>query len=267
MRALAVWMLALSGCGGCNSDGLVDNPCMNLDEQACGAKAGCVADYCYECACTPSFVACRAASDPQTQCPQLGCAPACGCDGLDEAACQAAAPSLGCTAVSCPDCDGKLTLYAGCYGPTEGEPFCPPPTCKDRCRTRSDCGQIEECLAPGAQPGCGPCINLPTCTSDSDCSTGVCDVPECMCGPAHKSCLDGCDVLGCPAGQTCGSNLRCQPQACPCPANFDCTAAGTCARHPCSTDADCGGAFCVESEPFGATACFAQMGMCVPIPI
>jgi hypothetical protein len=97
--------------------------CAMLDEASCKSTSLCVADYCQECSCTPTFVGCRTTSATRTPCPGLGCLqPAC-CTGLDERACQAAAPSLGCTAEYCPDCQGGQR-YVGCAGPNEGAQAC-----------------------------------------------------------------------------------------------------------------------------------------------
>jgi hypothetical protein len=277
MRWVVVCVVA-SGCGGCNSEGLNDSPdgaspdaavmtCAGLAEAQCKAAPGCVADYCNLCGCAQQFTACRATADAPTKCPWLGCPVGICCDGADEPTCRAHS-AQGCTVTMCPDCDGNLTIYGGCTGPTAGEPACPEPKCPGRCHIKNDCSGFEECVAPGAFAGCGICAppGVP-CTSDSDCAgvrQQICDVGQCACTGA-KSCIDGCDVTGCGVGEVCGSDLRCKPQSCPCPANFDCTSAG-CIRHACSTDTDCPGAFCVESQPFGPTACFSQLGTCEPEP-
>jgi hypothetical protein len=138
--------------------------CTKLNEASCKGVATCVADYCYECSCTPTFVGCRAVSATPTPCPGLGCQPACGCTGLSESACKAAAPSLGCTADYCPDCHGGQT-YAGCSGPNEGAPFC-----ANNCPAILDGGvDAGSCSSScvGGGPGCNKCA--PACANGQIC--------------------------------------------------------------------------------------------------
>src|SRR5262245_47299123 len=47
--------------------------CKSLDELACHNAQGCIADYCEQCSCTPTFVGCRAIGAGKIPCPGLGC--------------------------------------------------------------------------------------------------------------------------------------------------------------------------------------------------
>ena len=135
-----------------------------------------------------------------------------------------------------------------------------------QCRTMNDCNgsmQFEECLPPGASPGCGICFSPPTtCESDADCAAqgpaAICVSPPCAC-PDVQTCVQGCteDAM-CGAGETCGPTHRCEPEACAstsdCPTNFGCSG-GACQRLTCAVDATCSG-YCVDG------LCYDTPGTC-----
>ncbi len=252
MRKLLVCAALAAACssnalptGSDGGGGVVDlagggDPCTGKTEADCKNSQACVADYCFACSCVDAYAGCRLASAPHVPCPALGCAqPFCGCEALTTPdQCQAAPPSMGCTAVFCPDCDGHLTNWAGCFGPNAGAPFCPPPSCPGRCRDQNDCISVEFCFAPGQQIGCGICIQPSmSCTSDGQCGPGqVCEVAPCTC--------DG--------RIPCGS----------CPPHFLCDPAGWgCTRQTCNTDFDCGVGFCVDG------GCYDSLGFCSYPPV
>jgi hypothetical protein len=252
--------LSTGGDGGGGGDGGHD-PCAGKTEAQCQNSQACVADYCFNCTCTPGYAGCRLPTSAPPQCPALGCPqPFCGCEGLSELQCLAADPSMGCTATYCPDCDGKLTIWNSCGGPTSGAPFCPPPSCPGRCRAESDCAMTGGfCYAPGEPLGCGICMQPPPCMSDAECGLGdICAIAPCTC-TGESSCTPGCSSTGCPEGQTCGSSNHCIPLTCgQCPPHFLCgpTSSGACVRQTCNADFDCGFGFCVKGE------CYDALGMC-----
>ena len=243
------------------------DPCVGLDETSCKANGQCVADYCTECSCTPTYVGCRLPTSPQTMCPALGCPqPNCNtCDGLDEKSCIASESTLGCTPDYCPDCHGGQS-YVGCSGPNEGTGACPA-LCPAGCESTSQCSNGQVCFAPG-QPLCGgACMIPPPCTSDGDCSNGqICDFPICSCNGSMKGCIPGCNSDGdCQEGQMCDGTHHCVALSCnfpahACPVGFDCVNGQTCIRRSCSSDSDCAGAFCVDGQ------CYSSLGMCSFLP-
>jgi len=171
------WLLLL-GLAACNSDALHEGgsdggDVADLGQPVCDGKTeaectgGCVADYCQFCGCGQSFVGCRATTDAPKPCPALSCPAGICCWGLNETQCKASDATLGCTAVSCPDCDGKLTLYQGCFGPAMGAPACPALICPARCTHNADCRPNEFCQPPGSTWS-------ESCLSDGDCGGGWC---------------------------------------------------------------------------------------------
>lgn len=175
--------------------------CATLDPATCRATAGCVADFCDSCTCTPTFVACRAESASMTACPVIEC------PTLPPACCRADG-----------DCKGAF-----CATPDD------PPGCGICRQVKSSCAVDLDCrataLGGGGVPICEPvacacspaseCV--PGCTSDTECATGeTCEVAEGRCRP-----------------QACGASAACPP-------DFDCGASG-CARRTCVDDAECDG--------------------------
>jgi hypothetical protein len=234
--------------------------CVQLDEKSCNAaKGACVADYCYACSCTPSFVGCRRVDQGQQPCPDYDCAqPQCECSGLGESACKAASSTLGCTNLYCPDCKGGQ-YYSGCVGADELG-ACPAVCPADGCRSDKECSMGQYCLAPGAtQCGGAPRI-CEECANDQECGAGnICDFVPC-CASGGKSCTTGCSQTGCAEGETCGSSNHCIPTYCTtsaqCPAHFECNSANNCQRRLCNDDGDCPGGFCVLNQ------CFSSLGSC-----
>ena len=242
--------------------------CHSLDEKSCAATGGaCVADYCLECSCTPTFVGCRLPTEPQTTCPGLGCAqPNCSCDGLSESECIASESTLGCTPNYCTDCEGG-EIWNGCTGPNEGAPACPGVCPQMGCHDQSECSGGQECLAPGASAGCGICKQGDGCTSDGDCAPGeICGFDPCVCTGNGMSCGPGCSQTGCPDGQVCNQTDHCADIPCSdtsqCPTFFTCIfppGPGNphCQRMGCGHDADCGaGGYCVQGQ------CYSTLGTC-----
>jgi hypothetical protein len=234
--------------------------CSGLDENSCKATAGCRADYCQECACSPTYVGCAVQGSPQTTCPVFECPVIqCGCAGLDEQSCIA---NKSCTPNYC--ACGSMSTFSGCTGPGDPVPLCE--LCQASCRASGDCtnsGGV--CVAPGEQVCGGVC--RAACTADTQCITGqVCDY-GCNCGSTTgKTCVATCTASSCPTGQTCGADGHCAAIGCntsgSCPANFDCVVpvdrgSPHCQRRACTGDTDCGaGAFCVDG------ACYASLGSC-----
>lgn len=130
------------------------------------------------------------------------------------------------------------------------------------CREDEDCkGNGEYCAVEGPSYCGGAGCLLTACSSDGDCqSMGlyVCEPVDC-CGGTY--CIPGCDGDDpCPVGQTCTADSHCVAQSCTseaCPPNFDCGAGAdpTCARRPCSSDAECDG-YCVLGS------CYDKLGFC-----
>ncbi len=239
--------------------------CQGLDESACIAEgATCVADYCFECSCTATFIACRAPSDPQTMCPLSNCAqPDCQCQGLDESECISGEQSLGCQPQYCPDCHGGQT-FSECLGAGSGGGACPDLCPVETCHDQSECTGGEECVAPGQPAGCGIC-NPDGCVDDGGCANGeVCEVTDCSCTASGKSCVDSCLDAGCPDGQTCAANGHCLAIPCSgsgqCPSFFSCVSQ-SCQRSSCASDGACPGGFCVDA------LCYSTLGSCtIPPP-
>ncbi len=244
------------------------DPCEGQSEAQCQQMQACVADYCTECSCTPTFVGCRLITSPPTACPALGCAqPNCGaCESLDESQCKAAEATMGCTPFYCPDCQGGQT-FQGCLSPGAGAGACPQ-VCANGCRSQSDCSSLGQvCLYPG-QPLCGgACMVPPTCNDDAFCQANgggpnmICDYPQCGCG-GQKGCIPGCATPSdCPDGQTCSATHHCVNFACgSCPAHFVCASDGSCQRQTCNVDGDCSSGYCVDG------GCYDSLGTCSFLP-
>jgi hypothetical protein len=149
--------------------------CKTLDEASCKGAAACVADYCEECSCTPTFVGCRAEGDGKIPCPGLGCAqPFCCRDQSD----------CGMSALICMRPDD----------PHSGIQIDPPSVCSDR----AQCTVGQACIGGHCDTdtscpklGCGPglvcdlddnaiaaCVPL-SCKSDVDCDRGFCVLGSC----------------------------------------------------------------------------------------
>ncbi len=207
----------MTGDGGTPGDGGAP-ACSVLAEAECTQRSDCTADYCQGCTCGLNFAGCRANAAGRTPCPALGCPqPICGCHNDSE-------------------CTGGIGF--------------------------------ETCSPPGATLCGGACrIPLDTCMNDSDCAntTGgpfICEPVPCACSP-DRECVPGCkDSSDCQTGFECGPDARCVPQSCAgvaCPPNFACTTTGTekrCSRKTCTSDAGCGGGYCVNG------ACYGELGEC-----
>jgi hypothetical protein len=174
---------------------------------------------------------------------------------------------------ACVGCDGAMFCSAGpCPGlfcsPRDGGPDAALDGAAG-CRKQADCASPAQCSSPvAALPA--PSLPLPNlggssgCDADVDCAPdGGNRVCSAICGGncsnvCESGCADG--AFACPAGSTCAASHRCEPAACssaaPCPALFDCTQ-GTCTRRTCSTDGDCGSAYCVLGQ------CASTLGLCV----
>jgi hypothetical protein len=271
LLTIASALLALLFYAGCNSGGLEQlgdgggaQDCRQLDEKSClAAGSACVADYCYACACTPSFTVCRRPSDAQTTCPLYGCPrPLCECNGLSENDCLSAQPSLGCSPSYC-YCSGNK-FFGGCADPG-GDAICPLSCPVETCHDRQDCQNGWFCRAPGESAGCGVCRPATDCSDDSMCAAGeICAFDLCVCNYSGNGCFPGCAQSGCAEGQTCGNNNHCIPTFCQkpsdCPAQFDCSA-NQCQRKACSSDSMCPNGYCVKDY------CYASFGVCTaPVP-
>ncbi len=145
------------------------------------------------------------------------------------------------------------------------------------CHAVADChGRgICEPAPPSSDPGCGiPPSRVEACKVDSDCKPGeACNAFRSGCEVGHR-CEARCETAGCTDGWACGKGGRCAPRLCP--AAWDCGDYGTChppasgegplqggrdwhgcVALPCSRDADCPCAHCVNS------ACTPIPGRCI----
>lgn len=171
--------------------------CAGLDALSCRAAAGCVADFCDSCTCTPTYAGCRDAADPMAQCPILDCpTPSCCHDDGD------------CTNISCVTPDDP---------PTCG--ICQPVT--SQCATDQQCQSLAAGI--GAVPICEPipcacspanqCV--PGCAVDADCDEAeTCDVARGRCG-----------AQACSVATPCPANFDCTAGSC---ARRSCTTDATC---------------------------------------
>lgn len=173
-------------------------------------------------------------------------------------------------------------------GPIDAGPCAPaPPPSGAPCHSSADCdsSRFEMCYAPGASPGCGPCVPpTRTCATDADCvlgdgSTGICQsyVDPCShpfaCGAGgdltSTRCIPRCTTdASCGEGMHCNADGTCRAQTCMegyvCPMFTQCgdLAGGDahgCVRQSCSVDGDCGcGGACLTGS------CFDTLGACMP---
>lgn len=174
--------------------------CNGLDEAACQQNPACAADRCTNCDGVDGFVSCRGANEPPGACPAVAC-PAPVCVGRDLVACLSSPADLKCSAASCTDCSGANT-YAGCYGPADPKPACPPLACQDPCNGLGevDCASRMDCEANY----CKSCSSVQVfigCTQASD--------PPLACPPLNcpLACKDLMDQQSCSARPDCTVNF------------------------------------------------------------
>jgi hypothetical protein len=192
------------------------DPCSGLSESACKADSRCRANYCDRCQCAPGFSSCTLASDKEipscwiTQCP----VPSCTCQGLDEASCNAAPPTLHCWAHTCWDCHGD-PIFGNCGDPGSDPDHGACPVCPPACNYDTDCPAGQRCQPP-AGPVMGSCTVTSDCAEGGACVAGMCvpqscsaasDCPnvnfDCVVPPLASGgeCLRvSCQQLGCPIG-------------------------------------------------------------------
>ncbi len=192
-----------STAGGTGGAGGGSNACAGLDEATCLAAAGCVADHCFTCSCTPSYRGCRPSTAPMLDCPQVGCAqpPCCHANAECSGPSSCAAPG---TPFGCGTCNidpGDCTDDAMCGA---GQ-ICLPilcscnaaQRCEPGCTAATPCGQGLECSG-GTHPRCV----VKYCTAPADCGPGFnCINMRCVrracaadseCGPTGTSfCVNG----------------------------------------------------------------------------
>ncbi len=177
--------LGANGDGGGNVDlrGVdFGTSCNGLNEQLCAAAAGCVADYCFNCSCTPTFNGCRAPNVTPLPCPALGCPqPLCCHDQKD--------------------CS-QNGLF--CVAPDQDIPQCG--VCQ---QPLNPCTEDKHCAnsgIPNAICGNSPCVCGQTCVAGcaltADCREGE------ICQPNHhcraRTCAEGCTQnFICSGGTTC----------------------------------------------------------------
>ncbi len=181
----------------------------NKTHAACAAQAGCVADTCTACVCTPSFAGCRGISDAQTSCPAVGCpSPQCchnssDCGGSGNSFfCELPPGSVQCGA--CSTVPGTCTQDAECPATQEGPAICAPIACA--------CGGS---VGKSCQVGC---------TSDDSCGDAQ------RCGTDHRCAPRPCD-------STCVGNYTCNASTCvrkPCTSDSACAIPGYCVNGACS---------------------------------
>jgi hypothetical protein len=141
-------------------------PCNGLDEAACDAAPGCVADH-----CCGGFAGCRSDNDVQHVCP-LSC-PAL-CPGRPEQSCNSFA---GCRPDYCPSCTPGQNTYVGCSDLGASPVGCAPEPCPsgscesvgsaDACSGRPDCHSVY-------QPAACECANC-CCMAFHSCASGKAD--------------------------------------------------------------------------------------------
>jgi len=142
------------------------------------------------------------------------------------------------------------------------------------CRSDADCddGDFEFCFAPD-EANCGACqIPDAPCVDQSECDIGLLCVPfvaACACDPSAMHCVS---IVPCGSDSDCEDTDFCDEGTCAartcdgqmfdCPAFFDCVPDAEtddhCVRHPCVSDDECSGGFCVEGR------CFDSLGECSP---
>lgn len=211
-------------CNGCCRDGVCE-PGVAAD--ACGRFGA----TCIECT---GALTCR-----EGGCAQPGnvgdkCSGGEECDG---GYCSTSAPGGGyCLAACIPEaCPNGSTCVQ--LGDEEGDTWC-----MDSCLTNGDCRAEHHCVP--LEGGGGVCF--PRCTSDSHCSSGVCDRSsgECVLGVVGTGC--GADV-DCGDGYFCATNTpggycsRLCDHTRPCPAGSDCISQGSSSvcLATCDGPADC----------------------------
>lgn len=192
-----------SGGGGATGGGS-GVQCSGLSLSACRQQAGCVADMCFACSCSPTFKGCRGINEAALECPGLGCPqPTCcandgACATISGALC--VAPSrLSCGGVCAPGgCQTDADCQTSGIGPLcDPNPCgCPAKVCTGRCGVNNPCkayGQTCDstsgrCLAINCSTGvicpdgstCSGGFCVPqTCTTDRDCSAGACFNQQC----------------------------------------------------------------------------------------
>lgn len=195
-RALvAIAILGLTACADLYGD-RGPSACDGLALDACRHTAGCAADLCTTCGCTPTFEGCRAAGAAPAACPEVDCAqPQCcadeaGCGGQlacvtpdDPPACGACnsfpgdctsdagcAPGSICQPIAC-SCQGERACVPGCTaGSCPADQACDPATA--RCQARACDAAGPACPANFECRG-GRCLRA-ACASDLDCPVGFC---------------------------------------------------------------------------------------------
>ncbi len=193
------------------------NGCAGLDEAACKARAGCVADYCQGCGCSYSFAACRAPGEKVAPCPGLGCAQGICCRSNADCATQPPQPFL-------------------CFAPGQqvcGGPACPPPP-PDACKADGDCAShgISPPWVCEPSPCCSWSYCIAGCTKDADCAEGN------TCGADHH-----CAPTPCNTSADCPPDFECPPTK---PSTLHCV------RRTCMTDAHCPH-FCVDGACYSGS--------------
>jgi hypothetical protein len=209
MRAwLLLALVTTTGCffGGDAPDG-GHGACTGLSLHDCRLTAGCAADECLLCTCTPVYEGCRAAGDTPYMCPAVECAqpPCCGADGAcDVFTCFPPGVSPGCGV--CNPAPGDCTGDGDCTGGQICQPIecsCTSATaCVPGCVNAVDCGEAERCDA--ATHRCAPatCDAATPCPADFTCTAGACARATCT---ADRDCDHYCV-----AGQCYGGYGQCQ---------------------------------------------------------
>jgi MYXO-CTERM domain-containing protein len=227
------------------------------------------------------------------QCFEGGCATGFVCIGdrcVDE----------GCSMLAEPCPSGTLCRGGECRAPCDGvicpaDRVCEGGACIDPC-AGVVCPTNQVCVAadPAATTVCGPscaCTELaePLCAADRACddrmgsaTMGRCVDPGCetaICAETVETCVDGacvdaCEGVICPLGQTCASG-ECIPDLCSriiCPTGQVCREGAcfdACDMVTCGVDLICRDGACVP-DPCAGTDCGDGFrcveGMCIPLP-
>ncbi|MBK7862416.1 MAG: hypothetical protein IPJ65_28165 [Archangiaceae bacterium] len=198
------------GTAGGSAGGSAGGPsCTNLDEATCRTTAGCVADQCFTCSCTPDYQGCRRVNATPLTCPLLDCASPFCCHQQSDCvnngtSCAAPGTPTGCGAcrIDPGDCTDDTQCGAGstcqpmpcsCMGAKLCAPGCSASSpCDDgfacsggahpRCVEKT-CSKASDCAIAGFDCSAGQCVRR-ACSADADC--GPAGAAYCVLGSCYR---------------------------------------------------------------------------------
>lgn len=168
-------VLVITQDGGTRVDACVDRLAAD-----CRTTQGCVADFCTQCSCSPTFMGCRAASEAAASCPEVACAQPFCCGAATNCGF-----SFACQPPGKPRCDGVCD---------------PSPS---TCTFDSDCGAKMIC-EPGA------C----SCDAQRSCIEGCSVTAPCAAGSACDATTQRCVASVCASPNDCPSTFNCVNRTC-----------------------------------------------------